>query len=72
MAGITSSHAEAQLSSYLAAETAVLSGQSYELNGRRVTRANLADIQAGIKIWNQRSQSLSRGGLLVKGATPIG
>lgn len=72
MAGITSSQAEAQLASYLAAETAVLSGQSYEINGRRVTRANLAEIQTGIKIWNQRAQSLTRGGLVVKGATPIG
>lgn len=72
MAGISAAQAETQLAAYLAAETAVLSGQSYEINGRRVTRANLAEIQAGIKIWNQRAQSLTRGGLVVKGATPIG
>lgn len=72
MAGITQAQAESQLSAYLAAETAVLSGQSYEINGRRVTRANLAEIQAGIKIWNERAKSLTRGGLVVKGATPIG
>ena len=72
MAGITLIQAESQLSAYLAAESAVLAGQSYELNGRRVTRANLADIQAGIKIWNARAQSLSRGGIRVIGATPVG
>ncbi len=72
MAGITAQHAETQLAAYLAAETAVLAGQSYEINGRRVTRANLQEIQSGIKIWNQRVQSITRGGLVVKGATPIG
>lgn len=59
MAGITLAQAEAQLASYLAAETAVLSGQSYEIAGRRLNRANLAEIQAGIKIWNERVQALS-------------
>lgn len=72
MAGITQAQAETQLAAYLAAETAVLSGQSYELNGRKLTRANLAEIQQGIKIWNQRANGLARGGVVVKGATPIG
>lgn len=72
MGGITKDQADTQLAAYLAAETAVLGGQSYEINGRRVTRANLAEIQSGIKIWNERAKSLARGGLVVKGATPIG
>lgn len=72
MAGISAAQAETQLAAYLAAETAVLSGQAYELNGRRVTRADLAAIQSGVKIWNERAKSLTRGGLVVKGATPIG
>jgi hypothetical protein len=72
MAGLTVAQAEAQLAAYLAAETAVLSGQSYEINGRRLTRADLTAIQAGIKLWNQRAQTLTRGGLTLKGATPIG
>ncbi len=59
MAGITLAQAEAQLSAYLAAETAVLSGQSYEIAGRRLNRANLAEIQAGISTWNTRVQTLS-------------
>lgn len=72
MAGITAAQAQTQLDAYLAAEAAVLSNQSYELNGRKVTRADLAAIQAGITIWNQRAKSLSRGGIRVIGATPIG
>lgn len=59
MAGITLAQAQAQLDSYLAAETAVLSGQSYEIAGRRLNRANLAEIQAGITIWLQRVNTLT-------------
>lgn len=57
--GITLAQAQAQLDSYLAAETRVLSGQSYEIAGRRLNRANLAEIQQGIKIWNERVQALN-------------
>ncbi len=58
MAGITLAQAQTQLDAYLAAEIAVLSGQSYEIAGRRLNRANLAEIQQGIKTWNERVQSL--------------
>jgi hypothetical protein len=59
MAGITQAQAQTQLDAYLAAETAVLSGQSYEIAGRKLTRANLEQIQAGIATWNQRVIALS-------------
>lgn len=59
MAGITLAQAEAQLTLYLAAEEKVLSGQSYEIAGRRLTRANLAEIQTGINTWNDRVKQLS-------------
>lgn len=72
MAGITQSQADAKLAEYLAAESAVLAGQSYELNGRKLTRANLAEIQTGIATWDKRAKSLARGGMRVMGATPIG
>lgn len=62
MVGITLAQAEAQLASYLAAETAVLAGQSYSIGGRSLTKANLPFIQQGIEIWNKRVQSLSRSG----------
>jgi hypothetical protein len=59
MAGITLAQAQAQLDAYLAAETAVLSGQRYEIAGRMLQRANLAEIQQGITLWNQRVRDLS-------------
>lgn len=59
MAGITLEQAQAKLEAYLAAEDAVLTGQSYELAGRRLTRANLADIRQGIQDWNAKVQELT-------------
>ncbi len=59
MAGITLQQAETQLAAYLAAETAVLSGQAYTIGGRSLTRANLADIRAGIESWNARVVQLT-------------
>lgn len=58
MAGITLAQAEAQLALYLAAEEAVLAKQSYSIAGRSLTMADLASIQAGIKIWNDRATAL--------------
>lgn len=54
MAGITLAIAEQRLTDYLSAESKVLSGQSYEISGRRLTRADLSEIRAGIEIWDNR------------------
>lgn len=62
MAGISLTQAQAQLEAYLAAEVAVLAGQAYEIAGRKLTRADLATIQAGIKAWDGRVKELSRSG----------
>ena len=62
-AGITLAQAQAQLTAYLAAETAVLSGQSYEIAGRKLQRADLSDIQAGVKLWNDRVVSFTLRGM---------
>ena len=59
MAGITLAIANAQLQKYLDAETAVLAGQSYEIAGRKLTRANLETIQKGIETWDDRVKNLS-------------
>ena len=59
MAGITAAQAQTQLDLYLAAEAAALANQSYEIAGRRLTRANLAEIQAGIDLWNKRLITLT-------------
>lgn len=63
MAGITLAQAQTQLNAYLAAETAVLSGQKYEIAGRMMQRANLAEIQQGVTLWNSRVANLSRAGM---------
>ena len=50
---------------YIAAEKAVLRNQSYSLNGRSLTRANLPDIVAGRKEWEEKvaaENSSSQGG----------
>jgi 7-keto-8-aminopelargonate synthetase-like enzyme len=78
MAGITLAQAEARLADYLAAEEAVLSGQSYRLNtgsvDRMVTRADLAAIQQGITIWDQRAKQLgsSATGRMVRRVSVLG
>ena len=60
MAGISLLQAQTQLNAYLAAETAVLTGQKYEIAGRMLQRANLLEIQQGVKLWNERVTNLSR------------
>lgn len=59
MAGITLTTAQTQLDAYLAAETAILNGQEYVIGSRRLKRADLASVQAGITLWNQRVQDLT-------------
>jgi hypothetical protein len=59
MAGITLTQAQTQLAAYLAAETAVLSGQRYEIAGRMLQRADLAQIRDGITTWDTRVKTLS-------------
>lgn len=59
MAGLTVALAQAQLDLYLEAERKVLSNQSYSLLGRTLTRANLAEIQAGIDLWDRRVKDLA-------------
>jgi hypothetical protein len=60
MAGITLEQAQTQLNAYIAAETAVLTSQVYEIAGRKLTRANLMEIQRGIDLWNTRVATLTQ------------
>lgn len=59
MAGITLAQAQAQLDAWLAASLATATGQAYEIAGRRLTRANAAEITANIDTWNARVVTLS-------------
>ena len=51
--GITLAIAQERLEGYLAAEKAVLGGQSFRFaDGRERTMADLAEIRAGVEQWN--------------------
>lgn len=71
MAGITLAQAEAKLTEYLDAETAVLSGQEYSIGSRRLKRADLVEIREGVTFWNGKVNELSSGaaGVRVRGLT---
>lgn len=66
MPAITLETAQAQLAAYLAAEEKVLTGQSATIDGRTLQLADLASIQRGVKLWEQRvdvleNKALGRG-----------
>lgn len=70
MAGITQAEAESQLTVWLAASTAVASGQSYSIAGRSLNRANAREIRENIEFWDRQVKRITRGGISMKGATP--
>ena len=72
MAGITLAQAQAQLSAWMDADTAVATGQSYSMGNRSLTRANAKEIRENITYWDKKVQRLTRGGIRVKGGTPVG
>lgn len=59
MAGLTLAQAEAKLSEYLTAESKVLAKQSYSIDGRSLTYANLSEIRAGINHWDSVCKRLA-------------
>ncbi len=59
MAGITLAQAEEQITSWLAASTAVAGGQAYTIGGRSLTRADARSIQQQIDFWDKKCQELS-------------
>ncbi len=63
MAGITLAQAEAKLALWMAAEDALATSQSYEIdvegNRRQLTRADLKTVSAMIDKWNARVIALS-------------
>lgn len=70
MAGITLAQAESKLAEYLAAESKILLGQDVWIDGSRLTRADLAAVQAGVKLWDSRCRALSSPGLKVREVIP--
>lgn len=59
MAAITLAQAQAHLDAWLAASLAVASAQSYEIAGRRLTRADADKIQAQIVYWTAQVSLLT-------------
>lgn len=62
MAGITLAQAEAKLAAWMAAEEAVAGSQSYEIEGRKLTRADLGEIGKRVAYWNDMVKKLSAAG----------
>lgn len=54
MAHFSKSLCQAQLTRYLDAEKVVLTGQSYTIGGRSLTRANLTEIRKGVDYWAEK------------------
>jgi hypothetical protein len=76
MAGITQAQAEAQLTLWMAADTAVATGQSYTIGGRSLTRADAKEIRNNIIFWDAQAKRLAAtstagGGITIRGATPV-
>ncbi|MDH5541963.1 MAG: DUF6148 family protein [Nitrospinota bacterium] len=73
MAGITLEQAEAKLAEWMAADTAVASGQAYSVAGRSLNRADAAQIRENITYWNAQVNKLSKGsgGIRIRGGTPL-
>lgn len=59
MSGITLEQAQLMLDTYIAAEVAVLGGQSYEIAGRKLTRADLRWVAVSREEWNGHVRRLS-------------
>lgn len=59
---ITKEQAQAQLDAWLTASLAVARNQSYEIDGRKLTRADAGQIREQILFWERRVEMASNGG----------
>ncbi len=57
--GISLDQAQTQLNAWLQADAKVATGQSYEIAGRRLTRADAGEITRKIEYWNSKVIALS-------------
>jgi hypothetical protein len=71
MPTITLAQAEAKLALWMAADDAVANGQQYAIGDRQLTRAHSAEIRNNIDYWEAKVRRLSRGGMRIKGVTPL-
>lgn len=59
MAGLTLAQAQAQLDTWIAASTAVASGQSYSIAGRSLSRVDAGEIQRQIVFWDSKVKEMT-------------
>ena len=59
------------LAEYEAAISKVLLGQSYSMGNRSLTRANLAELEAGRDKYKREVARETNGGIQVNGMTPM-
>ena len=72
MPAISQAIAEQKLAMWLDALDALALGQSYSMNGKTLTRANLADVEKQISFWEKRVNRAARGGVAVSEVVPRG
>lgn len=60
MAGITLEKAQSMLDDWIEAERKHMSGQSYTIGGKSVTKASLSDIRQSIQYWAKVVKQLKR------------
>jgi hypothetical protein len=70
MPAISLAQAEAQLAAWLDASLKVASNQSYEIDGRRLTRADAGEIRTQVDYWDRKVKSLARGGARMRTGAP--
>lgn len=69
MENITLIEAKKHLRAWLDADLAIASAQAYKIDGRTVTRANVAEVKERINYWTGIVRSLEGGG---RGAQAFG
>lgn len=71
MAGITLQQAQAQLDLWLAASTAVATGQEYAIGTRKLRRTDAAEIRQQIVFWERKVAQMSgRQGMRISYGVP--
>ena len=77
MSGITLANAQSNLDALQAAYTALIGGtSSYSITttsgSRSLTRRDLSEVREEITHWDRQVKKLTRGGISIRGVTPIG
>lgn len=72
MTAISQETAEQKLAMWLEALDKIATGQSYTINGRSLSRADLGKVQEQIEFWERRVIKAQRGGIRMRQVIPNG